>query len=43
MITRLTGVTDAQLREEGVPEARAAQLIFSVLLAPNTLREALEQ
>lgn len=36
-IKRLTGITDAQLREEGIPEAQAARLISSMLSAPNTL------
>jgi len=36
-ITRLTGITDAQLQEEGIPEAQAARLISSMLSAPNTL------
>ena len=36
-ITRLTGITDRDLREQGVSEARAAAQIADMLSEPNTL------
>ena len=36
-ITRLTGITTQQLREEGISEARAAEQISGLLSEPNTL------
>lgn len=36
-ITRLTGITDRDLREQGISEAQAAERISGLLSAPDTL------
>lgn len=39
-ITRLTGITDRDLREQGISEAQAAERISGLLSEPNTLLAA---